>query len=185
MAGEGPLDLFELARDLLNAAVEALDTIPDYDVSLSGAPSRRYVSPGVPARDCPEQLTVHVSQIAEAATDPSGLGAGQRARLEARLNHVTLVLGVTRCIPVGTQAKTTYVPPEESELENAARQINADGWALWNHLWNRVRQGLLFETCKGVFWTGARIISPEGGSAGWTFTFTVTLDGYEEVIAIT
>jgi hypothetical protein len=181
MAGVDARDLHGLAVELLDAAMFALDTLPAMDATLKGAPERRYVSPGTPALDCCDQLTVHIASLEEAPTEPLGLGAGRRASL-GRVNHAVLTLTLTRCVPTGTHGKTTYTPPTDLELNAAAEQIDADGWALWNHLYNRIRAGLLFSLCDGVFWLGARSLGPEGGCAGWVFGFRVVLDGYEETL---
>jgi hypothetical protein len=87
---------------------------------------------------------------------------------------------IFRCVPGPVQSKLGFEPPSAVELEAAAEQINADGWALWNHLLNRIRAGLLFDLCREVFFEGGRELTPQGGCAGWVFGFRVALDGYEE-----
>lgn len=179
MAGVDPRDLHALAQELLTACEAALNTIPDFAPGLGGAPERSYVSPGEPAADCCPQLTVHVAGLTEAPTNPQGLGAGRRHSY-SRLNHVGLIVTIFRCVPTASATKTGFSPPSQVDLELAAEQINADGWAIWNHLFNRIRAGLLFELCKEVFWEGGRELTPSGMCGGWVFGFRVTLDGYEE-----
>lgn len=179
MAGVDPGDLHALAQELLEASVAALNTIPDTQAGLAGAPDRSFISAGEPVADCCPQLTVHVSSLAEATTQPLGLGAGRRASY-SRLNHVALFVTIFRCVTSGTESKTGYKPPLAAHLENDAVQINADGWALWNHLFNRIRAGLLFSTCREVFYEGGRQLIPSGLCGGWVFAFRVQLDGYEE-----
>ena len=171
MAGTGPGDLDALAHDLLDAAVEALDTIPTFEPGLAGAPARSFVSPGVPAFDCCDQLTVDVRPITENPLSPSGPGSGQRARFQARHNEVVLVITITRCVPTGPEPLTT-------DLEDAAAQTNADAWALWNDLWNQVRSGDLFRLCSDSR-PALRPVQPSGGCAGWTMAYQVELEGYE------
>ncbi|GIV03729.1 MAG: hypothetical protein KatS3mg015_2559 [Fimbriimonadales bacterium] len=173
--------LNDLCGELLDACVRALDTIPAQVPGLEGAPLLRYVSPGEPAADCPPQLTVHVSSLDEASTEPGGLGAGRRASY-GRINHATLIATLFRCVPTGSETKTKYVPPDAISLEQAAKQINADGWALWNHLYNEIRAGLLFSLCQGVFWMGMRSLPPQGGAAGLVLALRIALDGYEETL---
>ena len=177
MAGTGPLDLHDLCLDLLGACVESLDTIPNYDPTLLGAPERAFVSPGLPALDCCDQLTVHAQQILAAPTSPGGLATGKKC--PARIGQVALVVTITRCIPVLDDAGT-WPPPEE--IEQAAVQTNADAWALWEHIYALVCSEALFSLCKEVFWDGLRALSPQGGCGGWVMNLRVTLDGYEVVV---
>lgn len=179
MAGVGPGDLHELAEELLEACVESLDTIPTFAPGLVGAPERSFVSPGEPAADCCPQLTVHVAGISEASTEPAQLGTGRRASY-GRINHVGLIVTIFRCVPAPKDS-LKYEPPAGVDLEAAAEQINADGWALWNHLFNLIRAGLLFSLCRGVFVDAMRQLPPSGGCGGWVMSIRVALDGYEEV----
>jgi hypothetical protein len=181
MAGNGPGDLQSLAVEYLDACIAALDTIPTYAPGLGGAPVRTFISPGVPALDCCPQLSVHAAFGNEVVQGPSPLSGGRGATF-TRVNHVTLVATIARCIPTGSSSKGNYVPPSEAEISAAAKQTNADAWALWNHLYNLVRAGQLFTLCGGVFWEGLRPLQPSGGCGGWTLTVRVATDGYEEEI---
>jgi hypothetical protein len=178
MAGTGPGDLETLADDLLQASIDALDTVPVAIPGLLGAPERSFISPHLPALDCCDQLTVHVPAIVEADTVPGGLGKGTRHRM-SRMNHVALTVTITRCVPIIDGAGNL---PALAELTAASEQLLADGWALWNHVWNLVRAKQLFSYCGEVHWDGLRPLGPEGGCAGWTLAFTVSLDGYEETL---
>lgn len=178
MAGIEPLDLYALADELLQACAEALDTIPSYDASLEGAQERTFVSPGQPADDCCDQLSVQVSVLGEAATSPAGLSAGTKHR-SARVNHVTFIVRSTRCVPT-VDASGNF--PSVDELQASSQQLYADGWAIWNHIFNLLAAELLFELCGEVFWDGGRMIVPSGGCGGWVFTFRVSFDGYEEIL---
>lgn len=177
MAGTDATDLHLLCGDLLDASIAALDTIPDFAPGLGAAPERSFISPGPPALDCCDQLTVHVVSVTEAGTSPLGLASGRR-NVSGRVNHVGLVVTITRCIPTGDDTRA----PETAGLEAAAEQTNADAWALWNHLWNMWRADALFTMCGEVFWDGLRPVNPSGGCAGWTLNLRVSLEGYEEVI---
>lgn len=181
--GTGPEDLQLLAEELLAVCVEALDSIPGSVVGLGGAPLRSFVSPGVPVFDwvqpafdgvgCCDQVTVHVEAITDAPTSPGGLAAGQK---KVKINHVTLVATVTRCVPVSLDG----LPPAVADLEEAAAQINADGWAIWNHVFNLILAGEFLTLCTERFFDGMRAIRPSGGCGGFVFTFRAGLDGYEE-----
>lgn len=179
MAGIGPLDLHALAEDLLAACVESLDTIPSFAPALGGAPERSFISPGIPVWDCCEQLTVHTEGVIEGDTAPGGNAAGRRATY-TRVNLPVLTASITRCVPTAG-GTTVEALPETTDLQDAAEQIHADGWALWNHLFNMIRAGDLFALCDEVFWDGLRAFAPSGGCGGWSITFRVQLDGYEEL----
>lgn len=171
MAGTGPGDLHVLAGDFLDACIEALDSNAP---GLAGAPERTFISPGRPVLDCCDQLAVHV----EAVTELNSTGSGQKARQGARTNLVTLIATSTRCIPTGTATN----PPSTEELMGAAEQLDADAWALWNHVFNMIRADQLFMLCGEVFWDGLRALAPSGGCAGWTLQLRVQLEGYEEAL---
>ena len=178
MAGTGPQDLHTLAEEFLAACVESLDTIPTFIPTLEGAPDRSFISPGIPVFDCCEMLAVHVDSVFESDTSPGGLAVSRRASW-GRINLPTLVASVVRCVPTAGGSQLDELPTTAS-LQDAAEQINADGWALWNHLFNMIRAGELFALCDEVFWEGLRAIAPSGGCGGWVISFRVQLDGYEE-----
>lgn len=168
-------DLQTTCEELLAAAVAALDTIPASAPGLAGAPERSFVSPGQPAFDCCDQLTVHAAAALEAATSPGGLATGRRDA-GMRENLVTLVVTITRCIhTIGNDGDF----PTPAEMQGDATQMNADGWALWNYVWNLMRSGDLFSLCQAKYWDGLRAVNPSGGCSGWVLTLRVRLDGYE------
>jgi len=175
MAGTGPGDLHDTCLDLLTAAAQALDTIPVFAPGLAGAPERRFVSAGTPVLDCCDQLTVHMGPIAEDPLSPSSPASGQRARLDARKNAVTLLLTLGRCMDLSALPN----PPPVDVLELDGEQHNADGWALWNVLWNQVRSGDLFTLCADSK-PELRPLAPSGGCSGWVMAYRIWLEGYEE-----
>lgn len=183
MAGTDARDLYALADELLAACVEALDTIPTFAPGLGGSPERSYVSPGEPAADCcdPGQLTVHIVQGQEMPTEPLGLPVQKRAAHHIRLNTINLLVTIFRCVPGPDDSKLTVEPPTPEALEGAAEQLNADIWALWNHLFNMIGAGELLTRCSSVNMEGFRSLPPSGGCGGWVLAITAKLDGYEEV----
>lgn len=175
MAGIGPTDLHGLAREFLEACEQALDTIPTYDATLAGAPDRVFVSYGpVIALDCCDQLTVHVGTLTEGDSAPFPPKASV-----ARINHVTLVATFARCVPVPDSQGN---PPAPATQEAAAEQINADKWAIWNHIYNLVNADVLFDKCCDVLWFGLTALQENGGCGGSSLTLAVCFDGYEEVL---
>lgn len=174
----GPGDLHTFAETFLAFCAEALDTIPIYDATLLGAPDRQFVSPGIPVWDCCEQLAVHVAFINEAGTTPGDLDAGLRTN-RGYINHVTVIGTITRCIPT---MNSDGDPPSPAAQGSAAEQIDADGWALWNHLHNAKASGELLNLCDGMFFDGLLAVVPSGGCAGWTVTVRAAIGGYEELL---
>lgn len=175
MAGTGPTDLNALCEELLAASVEALDLIPGFDNSLEGAPPRSFVSPGQPALECCDdgQLTVYAASV-------NALPAGApRLDKTGMKNLVGLVVTIVRCIPSAGDDEMN--PPTGVELSAAAKQTNADAWALWNHLFNLWVSGLLFTFCGQVYWDGLRSITSSGNCGGWNLFLRVDWDGYQEV----
>ncbi len=179
MAGSGPADLFDQCVLVLDAAIEALDTIPSLAPGLLGAPERAFVSPGTPALDCCNQLTVNAAPIGEAPTRPLEMGAGTRHQQQFRKNYVGFAITITRCGPAGTDESGN--PPSPQSQQDVAEQCNADAWALWNYLWNAERSGLLFTICDGVFNDRLVPLTPSGGCYGYVFSFRAEVEGYETV----
>lgn len=175
MAGTGPLDLHdELAQEFLAACAEALDTIPVFDATLSGAPDRMFVGYGQVALDCCDQLTVHVGTLGEGSVAP-----GQPKASFARINRVTLIATFARCVPTPDSQGN---PPAVEIQEAAGRQINTDKWAIWNHIFNLIDADRLFDKCCDVVWGPLSPLQPSGGCGGSTLTIQVCYDGYEEVL---
>jgi hypothetical protein len=172
--GTGPEDLQLLLEEFLDACIASLDTIPLSAPGLGGAPARSFISPGQSADDCCPQLTVWAQAVSESPTSP-GSFIGKSAR-DSRINVVSLFARIIRCVDTGTDGS----PPDPVDQQASSEQINADGWALWNHLFNMVRADLLFTLCGEVFWDGLRSITPSGGCGGWILALRVELDGYEE-----
>ena len=171
----GPGDLHALAVELLTASAAGLDTLPGLlGAPFVGAPSRQYVSPGVPVADACEMLVVHVQQINE----------GDRSRdvftATSWINRPVWFVTVLRCTPQGTgELGKNYKPPTVTALNANSSQLDADAWALWNHLHNEAAAGRLFETCGDCLIGPMLSQAPSGTSAGWTLQVSAKLDGYQ------
>lgn len=174
MAGTGPQDLQILAEEFLAACVEALDTIPTFAPGLGGSPERFFIAPGQPVYDCCPQLSVHVGPVSEGVSAPPVPTASY-----ARVNRVTLVATIIRCLPGPDKSGN---PPSAEDQQDSAIQIHADRWALWNHIWNMQRAGLIFQRCGDVIWDGIVPVIPQGGCGGSVLTLRVSYDGYEEAL---
>lgn len=176
----GPGDAFDLAAAYLDVCAEALDTIPDFEPDLLGAPDRQFVSPGQPVFDCCDQLAVEMTIVNDADTTPGGLAAGKRA-LMGRIPHVTLTAWATRCIPsILDNGMGSVVIPTPEELTASARQLDTDAWALYNHVYNAIRAEEFLTLCGEAFFVGVVPVLPSGGCGGWTVTIRASLDGYAE-----
>ena len=170
-----PEDLQSLLQEFLDACEASLDTIPTFDPGLGGAPGRSFISPGQPQYDCDcdsdGQLTVHSLAVNSDPFEP--------IKNHERLNIVTLQATILRCVDVWPEGGG---PPDEDAAEASAAQVNADAWALWNHIFNLISAEQLFTLCDKIIWDGLRAITPQGGCVGWVLTMRVQLDGYPETI---
>lgn len=181
----GPADLQQLAQELLDVSVDALDTIPTLAPGLEGAPERTFISPGRPALEDCEQLAVHVDSVTDAPTNPNagGLQSGTRNRMMKR-NHVRAIITISRCVQDSRQGEDDlrFAYPAD-DLTATAAQTNADAWALWNHIFNLWGSGQFLTICTELFFEGLLALPESGGRAGWTLTLRMILDGYEETVS--
>ena len=170
-------DLQTLCDEVLAAATFALDSIPGFAPGLEGAPERTFVSAGQPAFDCCPQLSVNAYRTTEGITSPFGLGAGTRHRQNFRVNHVGVDVWSARCAATGQNGQ----PPTVAAITAVAEQVNADGWALWNTLWNVNRGGSsdpIVSLCNEWFMDALIPLQPSGGCAGWRLSIRAELAGY-------
>ncbi|HEY1309284.1 MAG TPA: hypothetical protein VGF24_37350 [Vicinamibacterales bacterium] len=174
----GPTDLWAAADELLLASAQALDTIPVYDPTLVGAPDRQFVDFSLSALDCCDQLTVVVNQVLSGSLEPGGNQAGRQTYM--RLNHVYFAVTISRCVPMPADDGT---PPSIADMIASSKQLDADGWALWEHLYHLWTADLLFTFCDELFWDSLRPIGPSGGCAGWVLQVHTSLDGYPEAVS--
>ena len=172
-----------IAQLLLESSAEALDTVHAFDATLEGAQSRQFTSPGLPVMDCCGQLAVYIPFINQGDTTPAGPGAGKR-HLTGAINIVTYQIISSRCIPNGFDASTgIYHPPPAASLSASGKQLNYDGWALFNHLFHLQASGLLLSLCDEVFFDGLNALQPSGGCAGWMAQVRAQVDGYVETLS--
>lgn len=180
-------DLWELANTVLDVAELALDTLPavtphaEYG-TLLGAPSRRFVAPGLPQFECcagevPGQLSVHVQSLGERAAgpiDPSGRGRLSVGRINASL----LMLVVLRCVKqFGANGRGK---PSVGDQNRDGWQALHDGWAVWNGLWRAQKEdGALADLCSGVVFRDASTLVPAGGCGGWVVAISPDMQGYD------
>lgn len=163
-------DLYDIETTLLTIAQEALA------LTDAGAPSRAFVSPGPPAFDCCEQVTVHALTLGELPTFAGGaiLDEGFRGHTRPAVIGPTLVLTALRCVPV-PDAKGN--PPAVEALEASGRATVQDAWAIWNTVTAARAAGEFGELCKAVFRDGGVPITGQGGCGGWQFSYRVEMNG--------
>lgn len=167
-------DLYELAAAFLQAAETALEQTP------SGPPARAFVSPGEPALDCCDQLTVHTTLINEAdlnTRSTSGALGAAKSINRGGVIRVTLEIMVTRCVPTPEEKNGRIRLPDPAELDAAARTIDEDGWALWVGMSQALKHGSLHELCSGAERLGAVKLAQQGGCGGWVFTYRYPIEG--------
>lgn len=174
----GTESLYALCDELLVAASQACE------LSRGGAMDRVYVSPGPPAWDCPNQLTVHAGGPAEADTAPLQPPLQPYHRVDDGLlmNMITLTITALRCAPSWGEAPSTSTPSIEA-LEEAAKETLDDVWCIWNHVATRKRDGTLFppKKTRELIFDQALPLLTEGGIAGWQMQMRVQLDGFTTV----
>lgn len=162
-------------------AVASLNLIPTMPGSedLAGAPDRAYLTPGVPVDDCCEQLTVYVDPVGQ-------LDTARAARVSkfAWINMASFTITTGRCLPGSNFEGVTYVAPTPEAMSASARQLNADGMALWNGMRNAYRDGLILAGCELVRFRPLVARNPSGGCGGWTLVVEAQVDGYEADLEI-
>lgn len=165
-------DLYEAARELLDAAAAAAATTP------GGAPGTRYVSSGPPAFDCCDLLTVHLARFMPIAMQEAGR---QNMPLQKpAVPMVQMVVTISRCYPKVDGGVVITIPLAQ-DMEKASFGLYADAWTIWNHLRTMARQQLLFASrpCRPVEFAPMTPTPTQGGCAGWVLGVDVEVDGYE------
>lgn len=166
-------DLHQIAVHFLTASVDALV------YTDAGPPDRQYVSPGSPPIDC-EQVVTCVQTLSEYDLI-SGSGALSRAHAVNRGGKPSALIQiqVVRCIPVPTDRNGKIILPTPAALQDAARMIDQDGWALWLGLSAAIKHedGVLHDACSGAERLGGEKLVPQGAFCGWQFSYRVPLDG--------
>lgn len=174
-------DAHRIALAFLDGVVASLNTIPDDEATLAGAPGRQYVATGTPAIDC-EQVSVWLATTSELPLFPTSDGdliAGQRG-IAGRVNWVNATVIVARCVPtVQQQAKSgRTIWPTPDEMTAAAYQTNADMWAMWCGLNVARTSGLIAHACESVMFGVATALLTAGGFGGWQLPLMFQLGGY-------
>jgi hypothetical protein len=166
------LDLVTIGDVILDVVEDALNTLPAEDPNLLGAPPRVLSTPGLPVDDCCEQVALHVGPIrTRVSRDTKQVGW---------IYEVDFNLTVGRCVPTPEVTGKKIELPSVAALEASARQINADGWAIWNALHNAIlRDGALPPECGKAAIQPLTPRDPSGGCGGWVGIVTLTVDGYD------
>lgn len=160
--------VYELASALLLVAEDALGT------TIGGTPERSYVAPAEPPWDCCPFLAVFVPAIAEGTTAAGGggLALGHRATAGA-VNLIGFQILAIRCAPEFSFEGL----PTPAQIESVARQVQQDGWALWNGLRHAIREDLFASLCSEVYLDLGSMVNEQGTCVGWRFSVRVALGG--------
>lgn len=160
--------VWEMSSELLLIAEDAVAT------TIGGAIDRSYVAPSEPAFDCCPFLAVTVPTISEGftASGPGGLSGGHRG-VAGAVNLIGFAILAVRCGPRMDGQNL----PTVAEIERAAREVQEDGWALWNAVREAIRDDRFEGLCREVFFDGGSAITEQGGCVGWTFSLRASLDG--------
>lgn len=171
----GPDDLYVLCAEYLEVCRQAVALAP------GGPIERCFVSPGPPAWDCPEQLTVHAGGpvIADTAPLQPPLMPGHRIQQTGTLNLVTMTATVLRCAPVQGEYGEGLEVPAESDLDTSARVTLGDVWTIWMHLKTLKKSGVLWAPNeRELILDPAVVLNTMGGVAGWQVQVRVGLGGF-------
>lgn len=169
------LDLFDLATDLLDISVRALDLLPDLDADLLGAPERQYVAPGtvnLAEMDCPSVI-VNANASGDETTQPlNPLPAGDMRQVHGRVNMETLSILIIRCCEVNAGPAPADVWTREAKQTMCDRRQVGEAiyWSLYN--------GILKDRCSFFRNDGGRAYGPDGGFVGSIITCRFHLDGF-------
>ena len=160
--------LFDLAVDFLAACDDALAT------TERGAPAMTYISPGTPVYDytC-DTLAVYVQSLTEESTAPLNppTSTGWRHR-RGRINLAAFTMVSARCGILG-------VSPTANQLTAAAKVNYEDGWAVWNVVTQKIKDGSLFDgPCTDVHFDNGLSLTPQAGLMIWQFTVRAEIGGY-------
>ena len=160
--------LFDMAVDLLAVCDDALTS------TEAGAPAMTYVSPGVPTFDyaC-DTLAVYVPSLTEESTSPlnPAPSSGWRHR-RGRVNLAGFTVVSARC-------GVTSANPTAQQLTAAAKKNYEDGWAIWNVITQRIKDGTLFGgSCADVHYDGGLSLTPQAGLVLWQMTLRAEIGGY-------
>lgn len=158
---------------LVNLADAVLVVVEDfYATNGWPLPGRRLITPGQPAWDC-EQVTVHVETVVGHGGDP------MIETVEARLAHpafamraAMIAVSIIRCVPV---INDQGYPPHAADEQAAASDILRDAVRVWEAFRLAVRAGDL-PGCGAAGFVGWESVGPEGGFAGGTARFRVSLE---------
>jgi hypothetical protein len=96
------------------------------------------------------------------------------------LRLVQFTVTTLRCVPVvGGQGVKLPTP---AAMSAAAKTVDDDVWAIWNHLAYLKRNGLLFPPAKtrAMFFDPAISVLTQGGIGGFQLQFRVEIPAYPE-----
>lgn len=167
---------FAYAQQLLGIAAAALAE------TVAGPIPRTFVAAGLPALDCVPQLTVHVQGTGTLPTRPIGPLDDGHGRSYGLVRTVTFWVTVVRCAPVpGERGK----PPSMEKQEEIAQMIDQDVWAIVNAVYQKDRDGTLFDgACSEVYHEGGAPLDPAGGALGWVIRFRCSVQGTGPIFSL-
>lgn len=173
IVGSGPDDLFNALVEFFNVCCTALSTTP------AGCPECSFVAEGPPPFDVLPSLMVWVGgpALGDTFALQPALAPGHRVAVMGEVNLISMTAAIIRC---------AASMDEEGDLPSAAehtavtRQINADLWAIWNHVRAAKRAGTLFAPKEREFFFDPGVaVNQNNGACGWQVTIRTQLPGYK------
>ena len=134
--------------------------------------TRAFVALDAPALDCPDTVTVHVTNVAR---QPLSYGmplsefeAGPA--LAGAVTIATFVITTTRCAP---RPADSGDPPTPMAYEDAAKLLLTDLWTLWKAIPPAIDRAELWQgSCQKFVLGPVSSIPEQGGFAGWTLALS-------------
>lgn len=152
----------DLLARLLGTALDVSVAALEEPATDAGPPARRYVSHGAPAADC-EQLAVYALPIRLLP----GPGPGC-----ALIPVVPFAVVLHRCVSAVADGPQPGPPPAQT-LDEEARELAVDGWALWRGILAARRAGEFTPDAGSVSVGPLEALPPNGGIAGWRLNVEV------------
>lgn len=142
--------------------------------TVGGTPDLSYVYPSRPPVDCCPALIVWMGLLSEETTSPISPPAstGHRASY-GRINLVTLTAWALRCSPPVNNDGSVDL----SEIARVAQEVQQDGWALFNGIYQAVNDGTFLDICTTVHFDRSAPLEERGGCVGWSMTIRAELNG--------
>lgn len=164
-----PTALYAIAHDALMAAEEAINGL----LPAGYRHQRVHVANGPPAMDgwveahgCIEHLVAWIEGVAPTTDDRFPAAVTELIPCAQIIGAVTVVVQVVRCEPTLEVEGEQVFFPDAQALDDAARIVAVESWAVWQGLARWARQLAAGDDELGALVLGQVPVQPQGGIAG-------------------